>query len=111
MCFDRIGTDVLLANLFARGEENRYTFDELSKYHNYVIAMSGETVRSDFCEDSIRQCADHYSLLFVLEEDAGRVVAVRRGKVRPNLKFFNSSYSKDMKDFIQRVTIDYLHQS
>lgn len=108
MCCDRINTDTLLANLFASGRRNYYTFEELSEYYNCLLSSSAMYLASDFCEDSVRQCADRYPTLFRAYEDAGHTLVVYSGSARPNLQFFNAAYSVDMRDYIQRITEFYV---
>lgn len=108
MCCDRINTDTLLANLFASGRRNYYTFEELSGYYDCLLSSSAMYLASDFCEASVRQCADRYPTLFRAYEDAGQALVVYSGTARPNLQFFNAAYSADMGDYIQRITNFYV---
>lgn len=108
MCCDRINTDTLLANLFASGSRNYYTFEELAEYYEYLLSFSAMYVASDFCEDSVRQCTNRYPTLFRMYEDVGQVPVVYTGTARPNLQFFNAAYSLDMQDYIRRVTDFYV---
>lgn len=108
MCCDRINTDTLLANLFASGRRNYYTFGELAKYYECLLSFSAMYVASDFCENSVRQCTNRYPTLFRMYEDVGQAPVVYAGTARPNLQFFNAAYSVDMQDYIRRVTDFYV---
>lgn len=107
MYFDRINTDVLLANLFASGRRKYYTLGELSEYLEFLRSCSGMYLGSDFCDESVRLCADRYPTLFYYEDVEGAPVVHSR-TAQPNLQFFNAPYSADMRDFIQRVTNYYV---
>lgn len=104
---NRINTDVMLANLFESKRKISYTFDEIANYNRYLMDMNISTA-SDFCEDSVRMCADHYPELFHVYEDNGRLLVECNKDKTPNIEFFNAAFSNDMKSCIKRVTSTYI---
>lgn len=104
MCCCRINTDVLMANFFAKLEDNRaITLNDLQSYLDFLSEEFFVYVYSDFCAEKVKECAEEYSELYQIKK-LGEEFVIERGSLTPNLKYFNAIYSEAVSSHIERMT-------
>ncbi len=111
MCCNRINTDALMANLFAASDEDtglaplEFSVASLREYFVFLSERFPVYVASDFSPQAVDDCVEAYPELYQMcQNEGGQTVIRLSGRKRPNLKFFNAPFSKDISTHISRMT-------
>lgn len=113
MCCCRIDTDVLMANLFAESADNdvRYTMENMGDYLNFLSQKIPIYLSTNFSEETVFKCAQRFPKLYKFSKDENGTIIVESGNSRPNLEYFNASYSANVSDYIKKITRVYIDDS
>ena len=109
MCCYRINTEVLLANLFVNSEYPvDYTYDDVHNYFRYMAEKFPTYLCTDLSEQALYDCGAEYPDIYTVYRSKDGKVTVRSKEYKPNLDYFNVSYSYGLRNYMEYVTKEYL---
>lgn len=109
MCCCKINTDILMANFFSKLDSNKpVTLDDLKSYLEFMQERFFTYIASDFCSERVKSCAERYPELYEIKVSKNGI-AIKSGRLRPNLKYFNSVYNTEVASYIERLTDNFFN--
>lgn len=108
-CCFKLGTDAVLANLFAGSEyPAAYTIDEIRRYAEFLTEKMPGYITADINEASVRKCCVELPELYTLScTEDGRAV-ISSGRKRPDAAFLMGLYSSRTARRVRLLTEAYL---
>lgn len=111
MCCYRINTDVLLANLLVNSAYPvSYSYDDIHNYLRFMTDKFPTYISTNLSEQALYDCADEFPEVFKVYKDSDGKVVVHSTDYKPNVDYFNSSYSLGLCNYIDVVTKQYLEE-